>query len=102
LTQPDEIHGNGMLHVVELRHVGTDQSGIMKEMRAWLDRNRVNAVRFEQSVGGPSVTFRVWFADEAQAKAFAEAFAGRPNCSTSQSGAPWQIAERRPPPGTIR
>jgi sugar phosphate isomerase/epimerase len=48
----------------------------MKKMREWLDRHKVEPALFRYSTTPPPVVFRVEFADEKQAIAFAEAFGG--------------------------
>ena len=48
----------------------------MTKMREWLDRHQVEPALFRYSTDPPAVVFRVEFADEKQAIAFAEAFGG--------------------------
>jgi hypothetical protein len=48
----------------------------MKKMREWLDRHQVEPAVFRYSTIPPAVVFRVEFAGEGQAIAFAEAFGG--------------------------
>ena len=48
----------------------------MTKMREWLDRHQVEPALFRYSTDPPAVVFRVEFAGEEQAIAFAEAFGG--------------------------
>jgi hypothetical protein len=48
----------------------------MKKMREWLDRHQVEPAVFRYSTIPAAVVFRVEFAGEEQAIAFAEAFGG--------------------------
>ena len=48
----------------------------MKKMRDWLDRHRIEPSVFRYSNTPPGLVFRVEFAGDEQAIAFAEAFGG--------------------------
>ena len=48
----------------------------MKAMRQWLDGHQVEPAVFRYSTTPPAVVFRIEFAGEEQAIAFAEAFGG--------------------------
>jgi len=48
----------------------------MTKMREWLDRHQIEPALFRYSTDPPAVVFRVEFAGEEQAIAFAEAFGG--------------------------
>ena len=48
----------------------------MKKMRQWLDGHKIEPALFRYSTDPPAVVFRVEFAGEEQAIAFAEAFGG--------------------------
>jgi len=66
-----------MLYTVETQIIGEDIATAMNAMRTWLDRHRFEPDSFRQSKGGPGTTFRIDFKSEAEATAFAQAFAGR-------------------------
>ena len=65
-----------MVFSVEIRT--SDESAAlaesMKKMREWLDRYQVEPTVFRYTTTSPAVVFRVEFAGEEQAIAFAEAF----------------------------
>lgn len=64
-----------MLYIVEIE-VDVDRlSDEMSRMRVWLDRMRYQPIAFRH--GSSSSTCSIDFVDAAQAKAFADAFAGR-------------------------
>jgi nitrous oxide reductase accessory protein NosL len=66
-----------MLYTVETQIIGEDIATAMNAMRTWLDRHRFEPDSFRQSKGGLGTTFRIDFKSEAEATAFAQAFAGR-------------------------
>lgn len=81
-----------MPHIVEVRHIGTDLAASTAELRNWLDKQRLRPAAFEHSAGGPGITFRVHFAEEGQAAAFADAFNGWLNCGVRPcADALWSI-----------
>jgi hypothetical protein len=65
-----------MSHVVEVRHIGLDHGAAKDELQHWLDQQDIQPMLFEHSTGGPGITFRVYFAMEDEAVAFAETFDG--------------------------
>lgn len=83
-----------MLYTVEVRRIGADLAASMVEMRTWLDQRGINATEFDHSSGGPGITFRVAFRQEADAIAFAKAFRGRLNNGEDADGIVlWQNIE---------
>lgn len=81
-----------MLHIVEIRHIGTDLGVARCELKEWLQHHRVEPVEFEHSTGGPGITFRVHFASKEAAAAFADAFHGRVNDGTRLPAACWGVS----------
>jgi hypothetical protein len=65
-----------MLHIVEVRHIGTDLEVARSKLQAWLHNHRIKPVEFEHSTGGPGITFRVHFTAQKDAAAFCEMFHG--------------------------
>ena len=65
-----------MLYIVEIPISGEPQRlmGDLNQMRTWLDHMRYQPIAFRQL---PTGVCRVDFTDEAQAKVFADAFAGQ-------------------------
>jgi len=59
----------------------------MSEMRTWFDRHGISAAAFDHSSSGPGITFRVGFAQENDALAFAQAFGGSFNGNGEPDGA---------------
>lgn len=81
-----------MLHVVEVHHIGHDLERSMAELRCWLDRHDIHPAEFEHSVGGPGITYRVHFAAEPDATAFATKFHGWLDKGVEPRGAArWRI-----------
>ena len=78
-----------MLHIVEIRHIGTDLDAARAELRAWLESHRIAPMRFEHSTGGPGITFRVHFTNEEDAAAFAGMFHGWLNNGRDGREARW-------------
>ena len=90
-----------MLHVVEVRRIGSDLVGWMAEMRAWLDHNGIEPAAFEHSAGGPGVAFRLSFNAAAEAETFVQAFQGRLSLGTDPHGAAlWPGGATEPAPGS--
>jgi hypothetical protein len=81
-----------MLHIVEIRHIGTDLDVARSELKGWLQRHRIDPVEFEHSTGGPGITFRVHFASKETAAAFADAFHGRVNDGARLPEACWGVS----------
>ena len=65
-----------MTYIVELRYFSGNLADAMIEMRRWLDRNSIDAERFDCCSGCPGLAFRVGFSNGEQAAAFAAAFGG--------------------------
>ena len=87
-----------MLHIVEIRRIGSDPEASMAELRAWLADHQIQLAEFEHSTGGPGTTFRVHFIEKSDAEAFADAFKGWLNEGMPPETANlWTID---PPPGT--
>jgi hypothetical protein len=78
-----------MLHIVEIRHIGTDLDAARAELKGWLDEHQIEPVEFEHSAGGPGITFRVRFTGEAGATAFAGMFHGWLNNGNDGRDALW-------------
>ena len=76
MEKPLRQRHRAIRHIVEVRHIGKNLAAAMTELRAWLDDRRIEPEVFEHSVGGPGITFRVHFIEEADAHAFAETFHG--------------------------
>ena len=49
----------------------------MKNMRTWLDHQRLTPTMFRQSKVGSTIVFSLYFENEEEAAAFAAAFGGR-------------------------
>jgi hypothetical protein len=63
---------------VELRIPDEDAlMGRMARMREWLDHQRFEPATFRYTFTSPGILFRVEFTAEAEAVAFAKAFAGQ-------------------------
>jgi hypothetical protein len=65
-----------MLHVVEIRRELEDLSTIMARIREWLDGQRFEPDAFRCTTDETSVTCRLEFKVESEAKACADAFGG--------------------------
>lgn len=65
-----------MTYMVELRYIDGDLAGLMRDMRSWLDRNRIEAEEFYHSSAPPGLAFRIGFRHPDNAAAFADAFGG--------------------------
>jgi hypothetical protein len=81
-----------MLHIVEVRHIGNDLDVARAELKTWLESHGIEPVAFEHSAGGPGITFRVHFAAEEDATAFAGIFHGRLNNGGDGEEARWAAA----------
>jgi len=82
-----------MLHIVEIRHIGSDLPAAMAELRDWLQQHQIEPVAFEHSAGGPGITFRVHFSERNEAVDFAETFHGWLNNGARPEGtARWTVA----------
>ncbi len=89
-----------MTNIVELRYIGGDLAELMRDMRMWLDCNRIETEEFHHSSGPPGLAFRVGFSDRNNAAAFAKAFGGSLEGADPQgAGARWTIP---PPPRMMR
>jgi hypothetical protein len=89
-----------MTYTVELRYIDGDLADLMREMRAWLDENRIEPQEFRHSSGPPGLAFRIAFRDPENAAGFAEAFGGRVECADPQgTGVRWTAPplSRTPP-----
>jgi hypothetical protein len=81
-----------MLHIVEVRRIGTDVETPMIEMQSWLEQHGVKPRSLEHSCGGPGITFRLRFHTPEEATAFARAFNGHCDGGDNPSGSPlWHI-----------
>jgi hypothetical protein len=81
-----------MTYRVELRYVDGDLGDLMREMRAWLDSNGIEAEEFCHSVCPPGLAFRVALRDREHAAAFAEALEGGMQCADPQgTGVRWTV-----------
>jgi hypothetical protein len=82
-----------MTYVVELRYIDGDLADLKRDMRAWLDRNRIEPEEFRHSSAPPGLAFRVAFSDQNNAAAFAKAFGGWVECADPQGmeATPWTI-----------
>ena len=65
-----------MLYVVELRREREELSTIMARIREWLDAQRFEPDAFRATTDEQSVTCRLEFKFESEARARAEAFGG--------------------------
>jgi hypothetical protein len=82
-----------MTYTVELRYIGGDLADLIRDMRAWLHRNRINPEELHHSSSPPGLAFRVAFSDRDQARRFAEAFRGWLECADPQgAGGRWTAA----------
>ncbi len=67
-----------MTYVVEVRRIGDcELEELLSQMQRWMHERRIVAEAIDQSHGGPGIAFRIDFSGEADAIAFAAAFAGR-------------------------
>jgi len=88
-----------MVHTVEVRHIGHNLAEATDEIRAWLERNRIEVAELEHSLGGPGIAFRLSFTGEAEAAAFADAFHGRFSRGDDSNGKPlWAVGIAETPP----
>jgi len=62
---------------VGVRYRGIALPDIMKVMRLWLDQRKYQPKAFDYVISGTGTLVRMEFEQEAEAGAFAEAFAGR-------------------------
>jgi len=85
-----------MLHIVEVRHIGTDLEVARAELQTWLDHHRIKPVEFEHSTGGPGITFRVHFAAKKDATAFCDMFHGWLNNARGRHECRWASASHKP------
>ena len=81
-----------MLHIVEIRHIGTDLDTARSELKEWLQHHRIEPVEFEHSTGGPGITFRVHFESKEAAAAFADTFHGRVNDGARLPEVCWMVS----------
>lgn len=81
-----------MLHIVEIRHIGTDLDAARSELKGWLQHHRIEPMEFEHSTGGPGITFRVHLASKEAAAAFADAFHGRVNDGAPLPDTCWTVS----------
>jgi hypothetical protein len=65
-----------MLYIVEIRRSHEELSTIMARVREWLDSQRFEPDAFRCTTNEDTVTCRLEFKIESEAKACAEAFAG--------------------------
>lgn len=63
-----------MSYTIQLRYIDRDLAGRLREIREWLESNRIKPEELHQSACPPGLAFRVEFSDLDQAKAFAAAF----------------------------
>jgi hypothetical protein len=84
-----------MDHIVEIRHMGHDFDAARAALKAWLQNHGIEPVEFECSVGGPGITFRVHFAAEKDATAFAGMFHGSLNNGCDRREARWTTSSLR-------
>ena len=85
-----------MTYIVELRYIGGDLSDLMRDMRIWFDRNRIEPEELHHSSCPPGLAFRVGFGDRDDAAAFAKAFEGWLECAGPQGASPrWTIPPSR-------
>ena len=61
---------------ISISHESAALAESMKKMREWLDRRRIEPAVFRFNTTRRAVVFRIEFAGEDQAVAFAEAFGG--------------------------
>lgn len=66
-----------MTATVEVRLIGGDLARTMREMRMWLDHEKVAPRAFRQSVCAGGLALHVEFGREAEATDFAARFTGR-------------------------
>ena len=66
-----------MFSTVEIRLIGNDLSRAMREMRMWLDHQKVVPHAFRQSTCPGGVALHVEFNGQGDATAFADRFSGR-------------------------
>jgi hypothetical protein len=85
-----------MTYMVELRYIGGDLTEVMRDMRTWLDHNRIEPIELGHSSGTPGLAFRVAFTDQDHAAAFAQAFGGWLECADPQGGPHWTRPPTRP------
>jgi hypothetical protein len=74
-----------MLYVVELRREREELSTIMARIREWLDAQHFEPDAFRCTTDEQSVTCRLEFKFESEARACAEAFAGEVTALGSKS-----------------
>jgi hypothetical protein len=84
------------MHIVEIRHIGTDLDVAQTELKTWLDSHSIRPVEFEHSTGGPGITFRVHFAAKEDAAAFCETFHGWLNNAQGRHECRWASASDKP------
>lgn len=65
-----------MIYVVELRYISGDLPNLERDMRVWLDRNRIKPEEFHHSSAPPGLAFRIAFNNQNDAAEFAQAFGG--------------------------
>ena len=66
-----------MLYAVEVRREREQLTALMAQLRQWLDANRFEPDAFRCTTDDDSVTCRIEFKIEAEARACAETFAGQ-------------------------
>ncbi len=73
-----------MTYMVELRYIGGNLADLTRDMRKWLDRERIEAEVFHHSLCPPGLAFRVGFGSQENATAFAQTFGGWVECADPQ------------------
>jgi hypothetical protein len=66
-----------MTSTVEIRLIGDDLAGVMRQMRTWLDHRKITPSAFRQSGCPGGLALNVEFNLRAEAENFAAAFTGR-------------------------
>lgn len=77
-----------MTHTVEIHRIGNNLAEAVADIQSWLDGHGIPVAEVEHSLGGPGIAFRLSFAVEAHAAAFAEAYSGRLNHGDDPKGDP--------------
>jgi len=84
---------------VGVRYRGIALPDIMKVMRLWLDQRKYQPKAFDYVISGTGTLVRMEFEQEAEAGAFAEAFAGRVSRDRPSADGLGETSAERPSDG---